>query len=106
MVRGPAVGLVAHGSGRWLVTDEHGWWRPVTDAQMCVLAGATVIGVWSMQRCWLLLSAGAVIIVVLRLVDVRVRRDLVLAALVLLALGGLLSARSWAAAQPRTSGRA
>ena len=80
------------------------WWRPVTDAQVCMLALATVMGVWSVGRWWLLVLAACSFIAILRLVDVRLRRDLVVATLVLLALGGVLSVRSWSGAHPRTLG--
>ncbi|MCU1362101.1 MAG: comEC [Ilumatobacteraceae bacterium] len=81
-----------------------GWWRPVDDWQVCMLALVTVLGVWSVGRWWLLAMAAGSLVAVLRQVGVPLRRDLVVAAFVLLSVGGAVSARSWAAAVPRTLG--
>jgi competence protein ComEC len=81
-----------------------GWWLPVSDAAMCVLALVTVLGAWAGDRWWIALVLPVPVGVVLQRAGVPLRRDLLVAAAVLLALGGTLSAHSWAGAQPRTLG--
>jgi competence protein ComEC len=77
---------------------------PVSDSQMCLLAASVVCGAWSMGRWWLPVLATVPILVVLHVTQVRLRRDLVVAALVLMCLGGVMSTRAWSAAQPSTLG--
>lgn len=80
------------------------WWRPVTDAHMGMLAVAAVVGVWSTGRWWVFVMVAAPLLVVLHQLHVRLRRDLVVAAMVLMTFGSIVSAHAWTSAQPRTLG--
>lgn len=78
------------------------WWQPVSDGQMGLLALAAVLGVW-VGSSWAITSAAGGCSA-LSIIGRMRRRDLVVAAAVLVIAGGVLGDRSWREATPRTLG--
>ncbi|MEX0848149.1 MAG: ComEC/Rec2 family competence protein [Ilumatobacteraceae bacterium] len=78
------------------------WWQPVSDLQMGGLALAAVVGVWAGTSWWV--TTGAVMCVAVAVAGRAGRRDLVVAAAVLVVAGGLAADRSWREVVPRALG--